>query len=361
MKILDRYIGRAVIGGTLITLAVLLPMVGFFVLADEMDQVGKAGYGMLEALQFVGLSLPRFGYQLFPIATLIGSLMGLGALASRSELVALRAAGVSIGRVVGAALKAGLLLALVAALVGDFVAPQAEQRALVMRSEARYEQVTLKTKYGFWARDGNAYVNIREILPGAILRDISIYEFNDRQELLLSIHAASARYAEDRWVLQDMRQSQIAEEGVEVRRLAETEWGSLLDPALLSVIVAEPHVLPIADLYRYASFLRENGQDARAYEVALWGKVFMPLVVMGMIFLTLPVLFGSTRSSGLGHRVFLGVLAGIGFFLINRTATHLSILYEVSPLLMAIAPTLILLATVGWYTHRGGLGSAQRV
>lgn len=346
MKILDRYIGRAVIGGTLLTLVVLLPLVGFYVLADEMDDVGKGGYRIADALWFVLLSLPRYGYQLFPIAALIGSLVGLGALASRSELVAFRAAGVSIRRIVGAALKAGLLMAVVAALVGDFVAPHAEQRALVMRSEARYEQVTLKTKYGFWARDGDSYVNIREILPDATLRDISIYSFNDRRELRLATHAASARYLEDRWLLQDIRQSEISEEGVWVRHLRETSWGSLLDPTLLKVIVAEPHVLPTFELYRFIGFLRDSAQDARAYEVALWGKIFMPLVVMGMILLTIPVLLGSTRSSGLGHRIFLGVLAGIGFFLLNRTFNYLSILYAINPIFTAIAPTLVLLGMV---------------
>lgn len=354
MKILDRYIGRAVIGGTLIALAVLLPLVGFYVLADEMREVGKGDYRLGDALWFVVLSLPRFGYQLFPIATLIGSLVGLGALASRSELVAFRAAGVSLQRILAAALKAGLLMALVAALVGDFLAPQAEQKALVMRSEARYEQVTLKTKYGFWARDGDTYVNIREILPDLSLRDISIYTLNEHQELRLATHAASARYAGDRWRLEGLAQSEISEEGVEIRHLDEASWASLLDPTLLNVIVAEPHVLPIYSLYRYVSFLRENGQDARAYEVALWGKLFMPLVVVVMILLTIPVLLGSSRSGGIGHRVFFGVLVGIGFFLLNRTFNYMSILYSINPILTAIAPPLVLLGVVAVLFRRAG-------
>ena len=354
MKILDRYIGRAVVGGTFATLAVLLPLIGFFVLADEMDEVGKADYGLVEAMQFVGLSLPRFGYQLFPIATLIGSLVGLGTLASRSELVAMRAAGVSISRIILAALKAGLVMALVVAAIGDFVAPQAEQRALALKSEARFDQVTLKTHYGFWARDGNAFVNIREILPGAALRDIYIYEFSDHQKLKLATHAATARYVDKGWVLEDIRQSQISDQGVEVRRLKEANWSSLLDPALLSVIVVEPHVLPIQGLYRYVSFMRENAQDARAYEIALWGKIFMPLVVMAMIFMTVPVLFGSTRSRGLGQRVFFGVLIGIGFYLLNRGFSYATLLYGVSPLITATAPTLILMSAAWWVFRRVG-------
>ncbi len=354
MKLLDRYIGGAIVVGTLATLAVLLPLVGFFLLADELDEVGEGDYGLLEVMAFVGLSSPRIGYQLFPIATLIGSLVGLGALASRSELVAMRAAGVSIFRIVIAALRAGLLMALAMAAFGDFVAPAAEQKALALRAEARYDEVTLRTHYGFWARDGSAYVNIREVLPGATLRDIFIYEFNDRQELQLATHADRATYSDNRWVLEGIKQSSLSEAGVEVRRLPEANWTSMLDPGLLSAIVVEPHVLPIEGLYRYISFMRENGQDARAYEVALWGKVFMPLVVMAMVVMTVPVLFGSTRSAGLGQRVFYGVLIGVGFYLLNRTFTYTTLLYGVSPLVTATAPTLILLGAAWWVFRRAG-------
>ncbi|MGB5736642.1 MAG: LptF/LptG family permease, partial [Thiohalocapsa sp.] len=133
MKILDRYLAGAVIGGTLLTLAVLLPLLGFFILADEMDHVGTNNYRFGDAVLFVTLSLPRYAYQVFPIATLIGSLVGLGQLAVRSELVAMRAAGVSIGRVVLGALLGGLVLAAMALVVGEGVAPPAEQYALSLR------------------------------------------------------------------------------------------------------------------------------------------------------------------------------------------------------------------------------------
>ena len=157
------------------TLAVLLPLIAFFMLADEMDLVKGKGYALSDALAFVSLSLPRYAYQLFPIATLIGALLGLGSLASGSELVAMRAAGVSIGRIVGAALLGGLLLAVLAVAVGEGLAPIAEQEGQRLRAQALSGEVTLATPHGFWARDGADFVNIREILPGADLRDISIF------------------------------------------------------------------------------------------------------------------------------------------------------------------------------------------
>jgi lipopolysaccharide export system permease protein len=341
LKILDRYLSRAVIGGTLATLAVLLPLLGFFILADEMGEVGENGYRLGDALVFVGLSMPRYAYQLFPIATLIGALVGLGALASTSELVAMRAAGVSISRIVLAAFKGGALMAVVAVGIGEGVAPGAEEQALQLRSQAQSGQVTLKTQHGFWARDGDSYVNIRDILPGASLRDISIYRFDEHRRLVLATHADEARYEGGRWVLNGIARSRISEERVDVVGVEQTAWDSLLDPALLRVVVVEPHVLPVWSLWRYVSFMLANGQDPGAYEMAMWSKIVHPVLILAMIFLAIPILFGSARSTGIGIRVFIGVLVGIGFYLVSRSFAYLALLYGLSAWLAAVLPPLL--------------------
>jgi lipopolysaccharide export system permease protein len=354
LKILDRYLAGAVVGGTLATLAVLLPLLGFFLLADEMDKVGDKGYVFADALAFVARSIPRYAYQIFPIATLIGALIGLGSLASRSELVAMRAAGVSISRIVGAALKAGALLAVIAFLVGEGVAPVAEQKALQLRSEAQSGQVTLNTPYGFWARDGNAYVNIREILPGAYLRDVFIYELDDERRLKVATHADDARYVKKHWILDGISRSTISQERVEVSRVASAAWDSLLDPGLLDVVLVDPQALPVWGLFRYVRFMAENNQDAGPYAVALWSKVVQPFLVVAMIFLSIPILFGSARTAGMGARVFFGVMVGIGFYLVSRTFAYLAMVYGVSPFVAAVTPPLLFLATALWVMRRVG-------
>jgi lipopolysaccharide export system permease protein len=341
VKILDRYLGRAVVVGTLGALAALLPLLAFFILADEIDDVGRNGYRLADALVFVALSMPRYAYQLFPVATLIGALVGLGALASRSELVAMRAAGVSISRIVLAALKGGLLMAIVAVAVGEGVAPGAEEKALQLRSEAQSGTATLKTRHGFWARDGGSYINIREILPGAALRDISIYELDDEQRLVLATHAREARYQEGGWVLEGISRSRISEEGVAVVPRERASWDSMLDPALLRVVVVEPQILPVWSLLHYVRFMTANGQDPGAYEVEMWAKIVHPFLILAMIFLSIPILFGSARSTGIGVRVLIGVMVGVGFYLVSRSFSYLALLYGMSAWLAALLPPLL--------------------
>jgi len=354
LRILDRYLAGAVIRGSLVTLAVLLPLIAFFMLADEMDLVKGQGYSLSDALAFVSLSLPRYAYQLFPIATLIGALVGLGSLASGSELVAMRAAGVSIGRIVGAALLGGLLLAVLAVAVGEGVAPIAEQEGQRLRAQALSGEVTLATPHGFWARDGANFVNIREILPGADLRDISIYELDAQRHLTQATHAERASYVDGAWVLRNVARSRISPEGVAVDRLEREDWTSRLSPSLLEVVVVKPQMLPIWGLYQYIQYMHDNGQDAGAYEVAFWAKVVQPLLILAMIFVAIPILLGSSRTSGTGVRIFLGILVGIVFYLISRTFSYLSLLFGLSPVISAFAPPLFFLIAALWVLRRVG-------
>ncbi len=352
MRVLDRYIGRAVIGATLLVLLVLLTLIAFVELEKELGEVGRGSYGLLQAFFYVGLVLPRFAYEIFPIATLLGSLVGLGAMANHAELIAMRAAGISLSRIVWSVMQAGLLLMGLAILVGELLAPESEQYAQRMRAEAISGQITLKTKYGFWTRDGNSYINIREFRPGAELGDVFIYEFDDAQRLKLASHAETARYAGGGWELENIRQSEFLPEEVRSRQLQRAYWKSLLNPALLDMVMVEPSVLPIIGLYRYIGFLRDNSQDASLYEVAFWGKIITPLVVLVMLLLSIPFVFGSLRTAGVGQRVFAGSVVGISFLLANKAFAHMAVVYQLDPLFASALPVLAVLGLALWYMRR---------
>ncbi|MBK1716886.1 LPS export ABC transporter permease LptG [Thiocystis violacea] len=338
MRILDRYLAWAVMSGTLLTLGGLLPLMGVFILSDEIDAIGVERYGLAEALLFMLLSLPRYLYQIFPIATLIGALIGLGALASRSELVAMRAAGLSVAQIVRAGLIGGLLLALLAVILGELVAPIAEQRAVELRRQALSGEVAQRTPYGFWAIDDGSYVNIREIRSGTSLRDISMYRLDTANGSLVASHAEGARYRDGRWVLEGIARSRVDATGVKVEQIEQAEWGSMLDPGLLRIVVADPHALPVWGLYKYIRFMSINKQDAGPYEVAFWGKVLHPVLTLSMILIAIPLLLGSSRSTGMGRRMLVGVLVGILYYMVSRTFAYLALLFGMSPFLAAVAP-----------------------
>jgi lipopolysaccharide export system permease protein len=340
---LDRYIGSAMLKATGMTLLVLIALLVFFGFIDEMDEVGQRAYRMADAFMVAMLSAPRYVFETFPVAALVGSLIGLGAMASHGELVAMRGAGFSLRQIILAVFKAGGLMIVVVSLFGEFVAPAAEQWGERHRAEKLEGQVTLTTRFGYWARDGRAFVNIRTILPGASLREIYIYEFDDQGRLVLATRAERAEYRRDHWQIFGIRQSEIDAQRVNGRELEQARWDSLLDPGLLNTIVVAPTMLRIDELWRFIDVLRANGQAATEYEVALWTKLSMPLATLVMLFLAIPFVLAHERSASMGQRVFFGLLIGMGFYTLSRGLGHVSVVYDLNPAMGALVPAVSVL------------------
>lgn len=352
MILIDRYLARSVVWSTFVTLLVLLTLFTFFAFMDEVTDIGQGDYGLWQAVQYVLLTTPKLTAQLFPVAALIGSIIGLGVLASNSELVAIRAAGISLWRIVWAVMKVGLVFVLLSLLIGEGLAPVAEERAQALRSVAKSSKLDLGGPTGFWARDGNDFVNVREFLPGERLGGITIYSFDDQHHLQRMLVAHTADYRDGRWVLHDILSNTLSWDGVSSRHIASEPWETRLSPDLLGVVTVKPNTLSIAGLYDYVKYLRENGLDAAVYEQALWGKLAAPLVTGVMVFLSLSFVFGPLRSVSIGHRILVGTLVGIGFHLSNQMFGYLGLVAGINPALSALLPLLLALGLGIWLIRR---------
>jgi lipopolysaccharide export system permease protein len=353
ISLIDRYIGRVVLLSIVAVLALLLVLIGFFEVIAELEEV-EQGYTSMMAYTYVALILPRYTYELFPIATLLGSLIGLGALAGNAELMAMRAAGISIGRIVAATLKSGLLVLLVVLLIGEYVSPRAELQAQRMKMEALSDQITLKTRYGFWLRDENTFINIRQILPNRVLADVSVYQYDDQQRLKRALHAQRAVYRDEGWMLESVQQSLFMPRQIAVKVMQRLPWATRLEPSVLDVVTINPQMLSAWDLWRYIGYLKQNGQSAQTYEVAFWGKSVAPLVTLVMLFLSIPFVFGSLRSVGIGQRIFIGSLLGIVFYLLNRAFSYMAVVYSINALFATLFPVLLFFAYALWKFRRLG-------
>jgi lipopolysaccharide export system permease protein len=351
ISILDRYIGRSVLLSILGVLLLLLVLIGFFEVVAELEDV-KRGYTTAMAYTYVLLELPRFSYELFPVATLLGSLIGLGMLAGNSELVAMRAAGVSITQIVVSVLKAGLIVLCAVVWIGEYLAPHAEQQAQRMKTEALSEQTGIKTRFGFWSRDGNTFINIRQVMPNSQLADLSLYEYDHQTRLKRAIHADLATYGPTGWILKEVLVSVFHDKHIQVDKQPQMMWDTQLHPRSLDVLTIKPHMLAAWDLWRYIQFLRNNGQASVIYEVAFWGKLAAPLVTLVMLFLSIPFVFGSLRSVGVGQRIFVGAMLGIVFYLLNRAFSYMAVVYSINALFAVALPPILFLGMALWMFRR---------
>ena len=341
MRTLDFYVMRSIAVPTLLVAFTLLVISSIMALVDELETAERAGYGLGVALQFVVLSLPAALYELAPTTMLLGALLGLGALASGSELVVMRATGISIKRIGMATAFGGMLFAAVVFFLGDWLVPLSNETAYDLRTEARYKGQR-QNDGEVWLREGNHYIHIEEIYAGSHLGKLQKYDFDERNRLTATLSADGAVYGPDGWQLENVRETLVENEGTSTRHSSKRLWEVDIDPGLLRLSSVQAESLTTQGLWDYARYLESNGLDSDDYQVALWRKIVMPVTVVVMSLLAIPFVVGSLRSTGAGQRLFMGILLGIGFFLMNEIIGSSGQVYGLQPWATAMLPTLIL-------------------
>ena len=343
MKIIDRYIARVIIGGTLTAMLVVGGLDIFFSLISQIDDVGKGDYTLLKMLATVALTIPNSLYELFPIAALLGSLIGMGMLASNSELTAMRASGLSIWRIVLSVIQTGVIMLVVAVFIGEFVAPKAEQYAQQMRASATNTRVTFMGNRGLWVRDDKLFIHARKVISEDTLADLTVYEFDDDERLKVATRAVQARYREGQWVLRDVRQSEFGNNSVTTSHVDRMARDSLLTPELLGIVVLKPENMSARDINQFMTYLEDNGLNTQQYRYALLGRFVTPLSALVMLFISVPFVFGGLRSVSAGQRIFIGILVGFGFYIVSQIAGQMGRVYSIDPLLATLTPSIIFL------------------
>ena len=344
MRILRRYLASEVTVATALVLAALLMLLAFFDLVHEVSDLGRGGYRLKHVALHVLLSVPNHMYEALPIAALIGTLFALAQLVASSEYVVIRASGVSVTRLSLALLGLGSLFAVVTFVSGEFVGPPAEQLAYRLRSHAIAGIIAQEFRSGLWVKEGQSFVNVGQVTADAELRNVRIYEFDEGYRLLALKFADRGRYAGGRtWKLVNVVETRFEKSGARVEQIPELDWISVLEPRLLSTLVVQPDQMSAWTLYSYSQFLRENKQNARRYEVALWTKLMYPVAVLVMMLLAVPFGLFQKRQGGVGAKIFVGIMLGLAFIVMNRLSGTLTILHEWPPVVGATLPTLLLL------------------
>ena len=352
MRILDRYIGQTVLISILSVLVVILSLFLLISFVNEFDKIGRADYTISQAAIYVLLHIPQNIYEIFPMAALLGTMLGLGALSKNSEMVIIRAAGVSRMRISLAVIKSALLLIILVVIIGETVAPPAIQYASQTRVKALASQLSLNTDYGLWARDGKTFIHVRNVEHDGRLVDINLYTLNDVGKLNKQLHADTAHHNGKAWVLQNVRESYIDHTGIEQTVTSHLEWQTLLDPELVKIVSLEPTNLAVWKLLDYIQYLRSNGLESEQYELAMWNKLIAPFTILAMVLVAVPFMFHSQRQTSIGLQVVLGFFVGVVFYIASRLAGQIGLVYDLLPAISASLPTLLVFALAAWQFHR---------
>jgi len=342
---LARYLGSQVLFASGFVLLALLVLFAFFDVIQELGSLGRNNYGLAQAAVVVMLNIPGHLYEILPVAALIGTLFALSRLVGNSEYAVMRVSGLSNWRVAGYFSVIGVLLSLLVLVIGEYVAPWSEQAAQRYKLLATHSVVAQQFRSGLWVKDRNAFINVREVMPDNTLRDIEIYGFDAEGRLDWIRAAKQAKWRGNQtWDLQQVVETRFDEDGIRATRVANQDWQSVLTPDILSVLLVAPEQMSARTLWRYVAHLKENGQKATRYELALWSKFIGPFVIPIMMLIAMPFAIQGPRSGGTSSKIFIGILAGLGFHLLSRLFGHLGLLNDWPVVMVSILPLLIFLA-----------------
>ncbi|MEM7259907.1 MAG: LPS export ABC transporter permease LptG, partial [Pseudomonadota bacterium] len=248
---------------------------------------------------------------------------------------------ISIAQIARSVALIGIVLMLIVVLIGEFLMPEAERQAHEIRTAALSDKLSLSSRTGFWAKSGPLFVNIKSVLPDTTLVDVSVYDFN-KGVLKSVVRAEQARQQSDgRWSLESVRRTRFAESSLQTETTDVELWPNLVNAELLKGLSVPAESMSVTNLFNQIRYLKRNQLDSRFTELALWTKITNPLSTLIMLMLSLPFVFASQRAGGVGQKMFIGILLGIGYFLLNRLVTHLGLANGLSPGISTMIPLLL--------------------
>ncbi len=347
--VLLRYLAREIFAATALVLVAFLGLFAFFDFINELEDVGKGGYTLYQAGVYVGLTLPARVYELMPIAVLIGTLYALATLAKNSEITVMRASGMSNAVLMRSLGLIGAVFVALIFLIGEYVAPPAESAAEEWKLTATKATVSQQLRSGLWVKDGRLVINVRTLMPDRTMRNARVYTFDENYALVSISEAKRGEFdGAGEWKLLEVRRTSFLGDRTKIERLPEIRWRSELTPEVLGVLMVAPEHMPFAKLWTYINHLRENNQNADRFEIALWKKVVYPFAALVMMALAMPFGFIHDRMGGASARIFMGVMLGVGFHLLNGLFSNLGMINAWPPFMAALTPSLIFLAAAAW-------------
>jgi lipopolysaccharide export system permease protein len=337
MMRLDRYVGGAILAATLFAWLVISALDLVFALLGQLGDIGQGDYGLADAVIYVLLGMPVRAYQSFPMAVLIGTLLGLGSLSARAELDAFRLAGCSERRLVRAVLQAGVVLLIPVVLIGELWAPRSQQLAQQVRSQAIYEDLSIQRDAGFWIRDGRRFVQVARSSPDGVLSGIRVYQLGAGARLDAATAVAQAVPQQQGWLLEQVGTTRFATPRLSVESSETLHWSNLVDVRLALLLTRSTDSLLLGELGEYIRYLRSNGSDVSLPRLDYWQRWAAPLSVLATLLFALVLVLGPLARRGLGQRLLSGVLAGIAFRLLSDVVAHASLVYGLGPVAGALA------------------------
>ncbi|WP_353153193.1 LPS export ABC transporter permease LptG [Pollutimonas bauzanensis] len=358
MRTARRYLASEIYRSSAVVLMALIGLFTFFALIEDLDNVGTK-FTLLNLFYMQTLALPTRLYDLLPIGLLIGAILALAGLAQRNELVILRVSGVSGMKLLTMLWTVTIPLVFGAFLLSEIITPAAEIKTSEVSLTLLGRSGGSQLNSGYWFKETDSegesrIINIAQLKANGDVEGVTLYEFHEGQQLAAFSQAKQGHFSKGTLELHDVTQTQIDASSVSalanatkpdepltrVQNLPNRVLQTSLTPERLIARVLTPERMSILDLLDYIDYLKSNQLQTDRQVVALWRKMAYPFTLLVMITIAAPIGFMQTRRGGVGSKVFIGILLGVGFFMLNQLALNVGMLSNWAPWITALIPNL---------------------
>ena len=344
-RTISLYMGRMFL---IRTFAILAAFVLILQTLDLLTESGKiladANNGDAEVWRYVGLRVPQIISTFLPFSALLGTILTLSQLNQNSEVVALKASGLSAHQVLAPLIVAGMGVALLSFAFNERVVVRATN-TLEQWKKVEYGNVPVDhgDRSNIWVRDGENLINVAQIRgrgDSATLKGITV---NMRQNgALMSLLTADRGAREGKgWRLEGARRFDVA--SGHVASLGSIHFAEGVRPDQFTLAQVDADGLSFLALNDAINDLNAAGRPTTALEGALWHKFSGPLSAVLMPLLGAVAAFGLARSGKLFLRAVIGMALGFLYFVADNFALAMGNLGAYPPFLAAWAPFLLFL------------------
>ncbi len=342
------YVGRLFL---VRSFSILFALVLILQTLDLLGESGKilavAGNSDSDVWRYVGMRLPQIIETFLPFSVLLGTILTLITLNQNSEVVAMKASGMSAHQVLAPLFLAALLVAGISFAFNERIVTRSTA-ALSAWQKAEYKRVPPDNgvRSNIWVRDGDDLINAATVEtggPSIVLRGVTIYE---RTGGVLSsmLKADSARAVAGGWELTGA--TRFLRRSGTVEPLGTIVAAKNVRPDQFTLAQVDGDELPFLKLKAAIDDLEAAGRPVDALKGVLWHKISGPLSAILMPLLGAVAAFGLARSGKLFIRAILGMGLGFAYFVADNFALAMGDLGAYSPFLAAWGP-FILFALIG--------------
>ena len=350
-RIVAKHVTKTTVLAMLGTTLVLSFLQILFTYLGELGSL-KPTYNAWQAFLYVIWGAPSYLYDILPVAALIGSVLGLGALASNSELIVMRSVGISLWRIVGWVMRSALLLIVLSFVLSEWVIPYTNEKAQSIKKQRSV--AALGEVKGYWSREGQRFIYIDYANSQGQLRNIQAIDFDQNYRLQSFVTAEKGQFLKDgQWTLDKSHQVDLLAQGNAIKTDHEQQaLGLALQPKYVHMVTLDPDDLSPSQLISFMQYLSEYSQVPKTYELAFWKKVTSPFALITLVLIACSFIFGPLRQQSMGFRLVIALFTGLGFFYLQDFLGYASLVYAPSPAWFVLLPVVLMFMMGSYLLYR---------